>query len=47
VRLPDYAAGLDAALHLYEKYGFAVVSRGEEAFHGSRDVEQTLEWREE
>ena len=40
--LPD----LDAALHLYREYGFAVVARGEEAFHGSRYAEQTLEWRE-
>jgi ribosomal protein S18 acetylase RimI-like enzyme len=38
-------ADLDSALHLYQQEGFVVTSQSEEAFHGSRYVEQTLEWR--
>lgn len=35
--------GLDAALHLYQQQGFALVSETPGAFHGSKFVEQTLE----
>ena len=37
---------LDAARHLYDEYGFTLMSQAEHAFHGSRHVEQTLEWKE-
>jgi GNAT superfamily N-acetyltransferase len=37
--------GLEAALRLYYQHGFVLVSESEEAFHGSRYVQQTLEWR--
>lgn len=35
--------GLDAAMRLYELYGFARVGQSETTFHGSRSVELTLE----
>ncbi|MGH8199030.1 MAG: GNAT family N-acetyltransferase [Steroidobacteraceae bacterium] len=34
---------LDAALHLYEEFGFTMVSQAAQAFHGSRHLEQVLE----
>lgn len=37
--------GLDAAFRLYAEHGFVLVERRDEAFHGSRFVEQILEWR--
>lgn len=37
---------LDAARHLYDEYGFTLMSQAEHTFHGSRHVEQTLEWRD-
>lgn len=36
--------GLDAALHLYSEQGFSLRAQSEEVFHGSRYVEQTLDW---
>lgn len=36
--------GLDAALHLYEEYGFTFRSQAPAPFHGSHHVEQILEW---
>jgi GNAT superfamily N-acetyltransferase len=36
--------GLDAALHLYYERGFILTSESQEAFHGSRYMEQTLKW---
>lgn len=38
--------GLDAALHLYEEYGFTLRSQAHEPFHGSRHLEQILEWQD-
>lgn len=38
--------GLDAALHLYEEYGFTLRSQAHEPFHGSRHLEQVLEWQQ-
>ena len=35
--------GLDAAMRLYETYGFAQVAESRQAFHGSHSVEVTLE----
>jgi GNAT superfamily N-acetyltransferase len=35
--------GLDAAMRLYAEQGFALVSKRDQAFHGSRYVEQVLE----
>ncbi len=35
--------GLDAAFRLYAEQGFALVSKREQTFHGSRYVEQVLE----
>lgn len=35
--------GLDAAVHLYQEQGFALVSEASGSFHGSRYVEQELE----
>jgi ribosomal protein S18 acetylase RimI-like enzyme len=35
--------GLDAALHLYQEQGFALVSEASGSFHGTRYVEQKLE----
>lgn len=37
--------GLDAARHLYDEHGFRLQSESVATFHGSRFVEQTLEWR--
>lgn len=37
--------GLDAASRLYAEQGFVLVEQREEAFHGSRFVEQVFEWR--
>lgn len=37
---------LDAALHLYEEYGFTMVSQAAQAFHGSEHLEQVLEWKD-
>jgi GNAT superfamily N-acetyltransferase len=34
---------LDAALHLYEEFGFTMVSQAAQAFHGSEHLEQVLE----
>lgn len=38
--------GLDAAFRLYAEHGFVLVEQRDEAFHGSRFVEQVLEWRQ-
>ena len=38
-------AGLDAALRLYYRHGFSLVSEASNGFHGSQTREQTLEWR--
>jgi ribosomal protein S18 acetylase RimI-like enzyme len=35
--------GLEAAMRLYEAYGFTEVAQSEEGFHGSRFVEMTME----
>jgi GNAT superfamily N-acetyltransferase len=37
--------GLDVAFRLYAELGFVLVERRGELFHGSRFVEQVLEWR--
>lgn len=38
--------GLDAAMRLYFEQGFVHVAQSEQAFHGSRYLEQTLEWKD-
>ena len=38
--------GLDAARHLYEECGFTLKSQANAPFHGSRHLEQILEWQD-
>jgi ribosomal protein S18 acetylase RimI-like enzyme len=35
--------GLDAAMRLYERYGFTQVGQSDVAFHGSHSIELTFE----